>query len=277
MLTLQNEVLPLNRVLVMGVLNVTPDSFSDGGLWMDADAAVTHALEMAERGAQVIDVGGESTRPGATDVPEDEELRRVIPVIERLSAASDVAIAIDTRKPSVARRALEAGARMINDTTGEAGDGGMDRVAVETGAAIAIMHSRGTPANMRELTQYDDLVSDVGAFLRRRTGELVAAGVRPTSIVIDPGFGFAKSPSQNLELLGRLEELTGGPTPLLSGTSRKSFIGAALDLPEDQRLEGSLATVALAVWKGALLIRVHDVEPTVRTVRMIEAVKRGTL
>lgn len=276
-LTFLDKELPLDRVVVMGVLNVTPDSFSDGGLWLDPDAAVKHALEMVGEGATIIDVGGESTRPGAADVPEEEELRRVIPVIERLSAETEVAIAIDTRKPPVAQRAAQAGAGIINDTTGEAGDRTMDRVAAEIGAAVVLMHSRGTPATMRELTDYRDLVSDVRDFLARRAAELVDAGVRRSSVVLDPGFGFAKTPSQNLEMLKRLEEFTSGPAPLLCGTSRKSFIGAVLDLPEDQRVEGTLATVALAVWKGALLVRVHDVEPAVRTVRMVEAIKRGTV
>jgi dihydropteroate synthase len=257
----------------MGVLNVTPDSFSDGGLWLDPDAAVKHALEMVAQGAAIIDVGGESTRPGAADVPRDEELRRVLPVIERLAAETDAAIAIDTRKAAVAVEAVKAGASIINDTTGEASDQTMDSAVVDTGAAVVLMHSRGTPLTMRSLTSYEDVTLDVREFLRSRADELVAAGVDRHSIVLDPGFGFAKTPEQNLEMLRRLDELTSLPFPLLSGTSRKSFIGAVLDLPEDQRVEGTMATVAVSVMKGARLVRVHDVEAAVRTVRMIEAVQ----
>ena len=271
-LTARGRDLPLDRVAVMGVLNVTPDSFSDGGLWLDPDAAVDHALEMVREGATIIDVGGESTRPGADDVPEDEELRRVIPVIERLRDTTDATVAIDTRKASVARKAVDAGAAIINDTNGEASDGTIDAAAADTGAAIILMHSRGTPATMRELTEYDDVVSDVRSFLERRAEELEGTGIARASIALDPGFGFAKNPEQNLAMLKRFDELTSLPFPVLAGTSRKSFIGAVLDLPEDQRVEGTTATVALAVWKGARIVRVHDVEATVRTVRMIEAV-----
>ena len=250
-LKLPGRDLSLGPALVMGVLNVTPDSFSDGGLWLDRDAAVKHALEMISDGAGLIDVGGESTRPGAEAVPEAEELKRVIGVIEDLSSATDVPISIDTRKPSVAAAAVAAGASIINDTAGEASDRAMDRVARESGAAIVIMHSRGTPATMRTLTDYEDVVRDVRAFLAGRADELVDMGVDPASIVLDPGVGFAKSPEQNLELMYRFEEFTDLGFPILSGTSRKSFIGAVLDLPEDQRVEGTITTVVLSVLKGA--------------------------
>jgi dihydropteroate synthase len=273
-LRLPDSVLPLEPAVVMGVLNVTPDSFSDGGLWLDRDAAVKHALQMVEEGAGIIDVGGESTRPGAEEVPEAEELKRVIGVIEDLAAATDVPISIDTRKPSVAERAIEAGASIINDTAGELSDRTMDRLARDSGAAIVVMHSRGTPATMRSLTGYEDVVRDVRAFLAGRADELVTLGVDPGSIVLDPGIGFAKSPEQNLELLGRFEEFTDVGFPILSGTSRKSFIGAVLDLPEDQRLEGTITTVVLSILKGAKIVRVHDVEANVRAVRMLEAVIR---
>jgi dihydropteroate synthase len=264
--------LNLDRVAVMGILNVTPDSFSDGGLWLDPEAAIKHGLEMVEQGASIIDIGGESTRPGAEEVPLEEELRRVLPVIEGLSAASQVAISIDTRKPEVARRAVDAGAGLINDTAGEISDREMDRVAVETGAAICVMHSRGTPATMREMTDYDDVVSFVGAFLSDRGRELQALGVAPDAIVLDPGIGFAKDPKQNLELLRRMGEISALGWPILVGTSRKSFIGAVLDVPEDQRVEGSIATALAAISGGARIIRAHDVVETVRAVRMHEAV-----
>jgi dihydropteroate synthase len=256
----------------MGVLNVTPDSFSDGGLWLDRDAAVKHGLQMVEEGAGIIDVGGESTRPGAAAVPEPEELQRVIGVIEDLAAITDVPISIDTRKPAVAARAIEAGASIINDTAGEASERTMDSLASDSRAAIVVMHSRGTPDSMRSLTDYRDVVGDVREFLAGRADELVSHGVDPGSIVLDPGIGFAKTPTQNLELLNRFEEFDDIGFPILSGTSRKSFIGRALDLPEDQRVEGTIATVVLSVIKGARIVRVHDVEANVRAVRMIEAV-----
>ncbi len=264
--------LDLSHAAVMGILNVTPDSFSDGGLWLDPDAAIKHGLEMAEQGAAIIDVGGESTRPGAHEVPLDEELRRVMPVIEGLRASSSVTISIDTRKPEVAAEAVAAGAALINDTAGEISDRQMDLVALETGAAICVMHSRGTPATMRELTGYEDVVASVRSFLKMRGNELEALGVDREAIILDPGIGFAKNPSQNLEILRRMDELSALPWPILVGTSRKSFIGAVLDLPEDQRLEGSLATALAAIGGGARIVRAHDVAETVRAIRMHEAV-----
>ncbi|MGH2699573.1 MAG: dihydropteroate synthase [Actinomycetota bacterium] len=265
--------LSLERALVMGVLNVTPDSFSDGGLWLDAERAVTHGLEMIEQGAAIVDVGGESTRPGAIPVPEAEELDRVIPVIEALHERTTAPISIDTRKPEVAGRAIEAGATIINDTLGEATDRAMDRVAAGTGAAIVIMHSRGTPETMRELTDYGDVVTDVRDFLKLRAAQLLDEGVARDAVCLDPGFGFAKTPQQNLVLLRRLGEILELGYPVLVGTSRKSFIGLTLDLPEDQRIEGTAATVAWSVALGAHLVRVHDVEPIVRTLKMLEAIR----
>ena len=257
----------------MGVLNVTPDSFSDGGLWIDPQRAVVHGLEMIKKGAGIIDVGGESTRPGAEEVSETDELDRVLPVIEALSRRTSTPISIDTRKPKVAERSVEAGAAIINDTLGEATDRTMDHVAASTGAAIVVMHSRGTPATMRELTEYDDVVTDVRDFLEVRAAELIDQGVERDAICLDPGYGFAKNPRQNLVLLRRLDEIVDLGYPVLVGTSRKSFIGATLDVPSDQRVEGTAATIAWALAKGAHIVRVHDVEPIVRTVRMLEAIK----
>lgn len=268
----KGHVLSLDRVAVMGVLNVTPDSFSDGGQWLDPDRAVEHGVEMVKEGAAIIDVGGESTRPDAEPVPEAEELERVLPVVTALSERIDAPISIDTRKASVARAAVEAGASIVNDTLGE--EGSIASVAAETGAAVVVMHSRGTPQTMRSLVDYDDLVSDVRAFLADRARELLAMGIDESSIVLDPGFGFAKSPDQNLALLNRLEELTDLDHPILAGTSRKSFIGAVLDLPEHERVEGTIATAVVSILKGARLVRVHDVEPLMRAVRMTEAVLR---
>ena len=263
----------LDRPIVMGVLNVTPDSFSDGGLWVDPERAVAHGLEMVEQGAAIIDVGGESTRPGAEEVSEAEELDRVLPVIHELSRRTSATISIDTRKPSVAERSFAAGASIINDTLGEATDRSMDRVAASTGAAIVIMHSRGTPAAMRELTRYVDVVTDVRDFLSLRAAQLTDQGVARDAICLDPGYGFAKNPQQNLVLLRRLDEIVELGYPVLVGTSRKSFIGATLDLPSDQRVEGTSATIAWAISKGVHIVRVHDVEPIVRTLRMLEAIK----
>lgn len=263
---------PLDEVAIMGVLNVTPDSFSDGGLWLDPDAAVKHGLEMVAEGAAIIDVGGESTRPGAEDVPVEEELRRVLPVISSLAAQVRVPISIDTRKPEVAVAAIEAGASIINDTAGEESDRRMDAVAASSEAAIVMMHSRGTPATMRSLNEYADVVIEVRDFLARRAEELLTAGIHPERIVLDPGIGFAKDATQNMILIDRMDEIVELDFPILVGTSRKSFIGAALELPADQRMEATIATCVISVLKGARLLRVHDVQPCVRAVRMTEAV-----
>jgi len=269
----KDSYLSLDRPLIMGVLNVTPDSFSDGGLWLDAERAVDHGLEMVEQGAAIVDVGGESTRPGAEPVAEKEELDRVLPVIEALSHQTSAPISIDTRKPKVAELSVEAGATMINDTIGEGSDRAMDQLAARTGVAIVVMHSRGTPATMRELADYEDVVTDVRDFLGLRAEQLAGQGVARDAICLDPGYGFAKNPQQSLMLLRRLDEIVELGYPVLVGTSRKSFIGATLDLPDDQRVEGTAATVAWAISKGAHIVRVHDVEPIVRTMRMLEAIK----
>ena len=269
--------LALDRTLVMGVLNVTPDSFSDGGRWFDTDRAVAHALEMIEQGADILDIGGESTRPGADPVSEEEELRRIIPVIEGIVSRVSVPISVDTRKASVARRAVESGAAIVNDTGGEEADPAMPSVAAETGAAIVFMHSRGTPATMRELTDYRDVVTDVRDFLSDAAEKLQAAGVERDRIVLDPGFGFAKNAQQNLELLDRLDEIVALGYPVLAGTSRKSFIGAVLDLPEDERVEGTAATVAWAIARGAAMVRVHDVAELTRVVKLCDAIRTRTV
>lgn len=264
--------LALDRTVLMGVLNVTPDSFSDGGLWLDPEAAIPHAIQMVSEGAGIVDVGGESTRPGADPVSEEEELRRVIPVIEALAPQISVPISIDTRKPAVAEAALEAGASIVNDTSGEEYDTAMDEVVAQAGAALVIMHSRGTPATMRTLTDYDDVVAQTTSFLTDRAQQAADAGVGTSAIALDPGIGFAKTPDQSLALLAGLGELVGTGWPVVVGTSRKSFIGATLGVPEDQRLEGTGATVAWAVAQGAHVVRVHDVEAMARVVRMTEAI-----
>jgi dihydropteroate synthase len=271
-LRLRSRVLSLDRPLVMGVLNVTPDSFSDGGLWFDRDMAIKHAFDMIEQGADIVDVGGESTRPNAAPVAEDEELRRVLPVVEAVAETGAI-VSIDTRKSSVARRAVQAGAAIVNDTGGEDADPEMPAVAADSGAAIVFMHSRGTPATMRDLARYDDVVTEVADFLREAAGKFESLGIHHDSIVLDPGFGFAKDPPQNLELLDRLDEICALGYPVLAGTSRKSFIGAVLDLEEGDRLEGTAATVAWAVARGAHIVRVHDVVQMKRVVTMASAIK----
>ena len=268
----RNGSLSLERTAVMGVLNVTPDSFSDGGLWFKAEDAIRHAIEMVAEGADIIDVGGESTRPGASPVDTDEELRRVIPVIETIGDEIDVPISIDTRKPEVARRAVEAGASIVNDTAGEDFTPEMDRVVAESGAGYVIMHSRGTPDTMKSLVEYSDVVDDVARFLAKRVDQAGDAGVPRDGIAIDPGIGFAKTPSQSLQLLRGTHTFVDIGVPVLVGTSRKSFIGAVLDLPEDQRLEGTLASITWAVAAGARIVRMHDVAPATRAVRLIEAI-----
>lgn len=267
----RDRVVDLQQVAIMGVLNVTPDSFSDGGLWLDPKKAIEHGLEMDAHGAAIIDVGGESTRPGAEPVSEQDELERVLPVIEALHARTDTAISIDTRKPGVARAACVAGASIINDTAGETG-AEMDEVVAENKVGVAVMHSRGTPATMREMTSYQDVVVDVCSFLAERAKQLEDAGVPHDAIAIDPGIGFAKTVDQNLELLRRLDEVVAMGYPVMVGTSRKSFIGAVLDVPEGDRLEGTAATVVWSIVKGARIVRVHDVEQIARTVKMIYAI-----
>ena len=275
-LQVRDKAISLDHPVVMGVLNVTPDSFSDGGLWIEPAAAIDHARQMVVDGAAIIDVGGESTRPGADPVVENEELRRVIPVIEALAGDPGVPISIDTRKSGVARAAMEVGASIVNDTNGEETNPAMAEVVAAAGAATILMHSRGTPATMRSLNQYGDVVTDVCNFLAGWAVTVEDVGVSRESIVLDPGFGFAKSPGQNLELLGRLDEVVHLGYPVLAGTSRKSFIGAILDLPEDQRVEGTAATVTWAIAKGAHIVRVHDVKEMTRVVRMADAIRSST-
>jgi dihydropteroate synthase len=267
-----DRVLTLDRTLVMGVVNVTPDSFSDGGLWYEARTALEHGRALVDEGADIVDIGGESTRPGAEAVPEREELRRVLPVVEGLRGVTGAPLSIDTRKASVARAAVEAGASIVNDTRGEGADGTIDEGVAEKDVALVVMHSRGTPATMRALTDYRDVVAEVADWLAGRAEAALARGVAREALVVDPGFGFAKTPAQNVELLRGLDRLVALGYPVLVGTSRKSFIGAILDLPVEQRVEGTAATVAWAVAGGAHIVRVHDVAPIVRVVRMTEAI-----
>ncbi|MEA3400632.1 MAG: dihydropteroate synthase [Armatimonadota bacterium] len=267
--------LPLRRrTVVMGILNVTPDSFSGDGLGGDAEATMRQAEGFVEAGADILDVGGESTRPGAEPVSVEEELERVLPVVEALAERFDCVVSIDTSKPEVARLAVAAGAGMINDVFGLRADGMAEAVA-DTGAAACIMHMQGEPRNMQENPHYDDLMTEIYDFLAARAEAAVEAGVRRSQLVVDPGFGFGKTVGHNLEMLRRLRELRSLGLGVLIGTSRKSTIGKVLDLPAEERLMGTAATCAIAIANGADIIRVHDVAEMAQVAAMSDAIMRG--
>jgi dihydropteroate synthase len=262
----------------MGVVNVTPDSFSDGGRFAEAGAAVAHGLALAASGAAVLDVGGESTRPGADAVDRAVELRRILPVVRELVAATTVPVSIDTTKAAVAAAALEAGALIVNDVSGGTADADMLRVVADAGAMLVVMHTRGTPRTMRAEARYDDVVREVGDELRARVDAAVAAGVRADALLADPGIGFAKTAEHNLALLAALPDVAAAvEVPLLVGASRKSFLGHMLDdAPVDAREE---ATLAMTVWcflHGAAVVRVHDVDASYRACRLLDALDRAT-
>ena len=262
-----------SRTLVMGVLNVTPDSFSDGGRYLDVVPATERGVRMVEEGADMIDVGGESSRPGSGRISEDDELRRVLPVLEALAARVSVPISIDTLKPGVARRCLESGASIVNDIRGLR-DPQMLSVAAAAQASVVIMHMRGEPATMQLDTAYGDVVAEVRAFLKAQSERARQAGVR--EIAVDPGLGFGKSAGQNFELLARLSEFRALGYPILVGPSRKSFLGSLPSrLPVDERLEGTLAAVATAVINGAAVVRVHDVKQCRRVVDVADAIREA--
>ena len=242
----------------MGVVNVTPDSFSDGGLYLDPEAAIAHGRELAGAGAEILDVGGESTRPGAEAVPEDEELRRVIPVIQGLVAA-EAEISIDTSKAAVAAAALDAGAQIVNDVTALRGDPEMAALCAQRGATVVLMHMLGEPRTMQDDPRYDDVVAEVKAFLAERVEAASAAGIAEERIWLDPGIGFGKTGAHNMELLRRLGELRDLGRPLVIGTSRKSFIGRIDGSAADERLGGTIASSVLAAAEGAEILRIHDV------------------
>ncbi|MFP3852520.1 dihydropteroate synthase [Pseudomonas sp. W5-01] len=267
-----NRVLDLSRTHVMGILNITPDSFSDGGRFAQRDLALRHAEAMMLAGATLIDVGGESTRPGARSVSSVEELERVAPVVEAISAELDVIISVDTSTPAVIRETARLGAGLINDVRSLRRDGALDAAAA-TGLPVCLMHMRGEPTDMQNDPHYTDLVGEVSAFLRERMEQCVEAGIPAERIILDPGFGFAKTLEHNLSLFKHMEALHALGRPLLVGVSRKSMIGKVLDKPVDQRLHGALALAAMAMVKGAKILRVHDVPETVDVVRMIAAVQ----
>ncbi len=257
--------------LLMGVVNATPDSFYDGARFGDAAAAVAHALRLVEEGADIIDVGGESSRPGAESVGEAEELQRVIPVLEALSKSTSVPLSIDTVKPGVAREALRAGASMINDIAANRTDEAMWRLAAESGAAYVAVHMQGSPATMQENPVYDDVVAEVNHFFENRLKRLRACGVNPEQVVLDAGLGFGKRVDDNLRLLARLRRFTIWDRPLLVGASRKSFVGTASGAKVQDRLPPSLACACWGVENGARIIRCHDVAATRHAVRMTES------
>lgn len=259
------------RALLMGVLNVTPDSFSDGGEFFATEAAVKHGLEMAQEGADIIDIGGESARPGAKPVPPNEEMERVLPVIERLAGAGEFLLSIDTSKSAVARAALAAGAHIINDVTGGRGDRDMFALAAETGAGLIIMHMQGTPETMQLKPSYDDVVREVAEFFRQQFVEAVRSGIDPICIAFDPGIGFGKTVAHNLELLAHLPRLRVEDRPLVVGVSRKSFLGKIAGLPPD-RTSATIALTSLLRERGAQVLRVHDVAANANALRTTEAV-----
>ncbi|HTK83255.1 MAG TPA: dihydropteroate synthase [Bacteroidota bacterium] len=261
------------RTHIMGILNVTPDSFSDGGQYLDHELAVRRGMAMVDEGADIIDIGGESTRPGSEAISGEEELRRVLPVIERLAKSTSIPVSIDTVKPLVAQRALEAGAVIVNDISGLHGDPAMAAVIAGHNASIVIMHMKGTPKSMQVDPSYEDVVEEISQYLRE--GILTAEQHGIEQIVVDPGIGFGKTLSHNLEIIRRLREFERLDYPVMVGPSRKSFIGKVLGLEVDERLEGTAAAVAASVMNGANLVRVHDVREMKRVAQMTDAIMRG--
>ncbi len=267
-----SRVLDLSRPHVMGILNVTPDSFSDGGRHVGVDAALRHAEAMVSAGATLVDIGGESTRPGARVVSPLEELERVAPVVEAISRELDVVISVDTSTPAVIRESARLGAGLINDVRSLTRDGALG-AAADSGLPVCLMHMRGEPADMQNDPRYDDVAADVLGFLRERMEVCIDSGIPAERIVLDPGFGFAKTLSHNLSLFKHMEQLHVLGRPLLVGVSRKSMIGQTLEREVAHRLHGSLGLAALAVAKGASILRVHDVAETIDVVRMVAAVQ----
>ena len=271
----EREIVCGERTLLMGIVNVTPDSFSDGGAFLDTDSAVAHAMQLAAEGADLLDVGGESTRPGSEEVPADEELARVVPVVERLVHEVDLPIGVDTRKMAVARAGLEAGAAIVNDVTAGA-DPEMLALVRDAGAGMVLMHMRGEPKTMQTDPHYDDVVTEVRDFLAGRVGAAVAAGVPRSHLCVDPGIGFGKNLDHNLEILRAIGSFRELRTPVLVGASRKRFIGqlTGVEDPAD-RMEGTAGAVAWCAAQGVDIVRVHDVQQMRRVVNVVDAIVRG--
>ncbi len=261
------------RTLLMGVLNVTPDSFSDGGLFFDKEKAIAHGLRMVEEGADFIDIGGESTRPGSKPIELEEELRRVIPVVESLSREVDVPISIDTFKSTVAERAIEAGAEIINDISGLHFDPDLGKVAVKEDVPLILMHTRGTPETMQKDVHYDSLFSEILQYLKESIQRAESAGLEPQQIIIDPGIGFGKTLEDNLLIIKNLSEFRILGKPILLGTSRKSFIGKILNAEVNDRLEGTLSSIAICALNGAHIIRCHDVLQAKKAIAVADAIR----
>jgi len=270
MLTIGTHIVYPAKPTIMGILNVTPDSFSDGGAFLDANAAVGHALKMAEEGADIIDLGGESSRPRSDPVSLEEEERRVIPVISAIRRQSDVPISIDTTKAKVAKMAIDAGANMINDISACRFDSDMFQVAAAQNVSICLMHMKGTPKTMQENPVYDDLMGEIIAFLSDAIGRAEGCGIDTKKIIIDPGVGFGKTAEDNITIIKELAKLKRLGKPILIGTSKKSFIGGMLGLTIDKRLEASLATLSVSYQNGASIFRVHDVGATKRYLSMVQ-------
>ncbi|HTP48483.1 MAG TPA: dihydropteroate synthase [Casimicrobiaceae bacterium] len=269
--------LALDRPRVMGVLNVTPDSFSDGGRFLEMDAALEHARRMIEEGADIIDIGAESTRPGATPTSESDEMRRIVPLLERLAGAG-APVSVDTRKPAVMRAAIAAGASMINDVAALRAPGALETLASATKpVAVCLMHMRGEPASMQQRVAYTDVVAEVRGFLAERAGACEAAGIAHERIVVDPGFGFGKTVAHNLVLLRELAQIVALGYPVLVGLSRKSTIGTITGREVGERVAGSLGAALAAVARGAKLVRVHDVRETVDALKVWNAVETAAL
>lgn len=258
----------------MGVLNVTPDSFSDGGRFSDEKAAIKRAQAMADEGADIIDIGGESTRPGSNPVSVDEEIRRVIPVIKEVAPTVNAVVSVDTYKPEVAYRAVEAGAAMVNDINALRTKGMADFIA-SSGVPVVLMHMQGTPRDMQQNPSYENVIDDINRFFDERIMFASSKGIKRDTLIIDPGIGFGKTLSHNLEILRNLSEFKKHACPLLVGPSRKAFIGGILNLPTEERLVGTLAAVTASVLNGADIVRVHDVREAARAVRVADAIKRG--
>jgi dihydropteroate synthase len=261
------------KTLLMGVLNITPDSFSDGGLYFDKEKAIAHGLKMVEEGADFIDIGGESTRPGSKPLGLEEELRRVIPVIESLEKEADVPISIDTYKSTVAQIAIEAGAQMINDISGLHFDPELAQVAAKEDVPLILMHIRGNPETMQKDVRYDSLFSEILQYLRESIRRAESAGLDPEQIIIDPGIGFGKTVEDNLLIIKNLKEFRVLGKPLLLGTSRKSFLGKILNVEITERLEGTLSSIAIGVLNGAHIIRCHDVLQAKRAITVADAIR----
>ncbi|MDI6786047.1 MAG: dihydropteroate synthase [bacterium] len=260
---------------IMGVLNITPDSFSDGDKFLDPEIAYEHALKMIEDGVDIIDIGGRSTRPGSKEISVQEELNRVIPLIEKLSSKISIPISIDTYRAEVAQKALAAGASIVNDISGLYFDSKMAKVVSENQVPIIIMHIKGTPENMQKDPKYHNLILEITDYLRKSINKAKEFNIPENKIIIDPGIGFGKTTSHNLEIIKKLKEFKILGKPILIGTSRKSFIGNILDLPPEERVEGSAASVAISIYNGAHIVRVHDIKEIKKTVRMVDAIKSG--